>query len=124
MSKGLIALNDLRCMLSFSQDCNYNESNDLCDIVEKDLKEYEKLKEDIKKCSCWNEHKALDIIKVLFQDRCKLYERTENIETCNEQGCHAEKIATTSYILEFNNYDLHYEFRLHKGEYDLLKEVL
>ncbi len=70
------------------------------------------------------ELKALEIIKVLFQGRCKLYERTEYIETCNEEGCHAKKIATTSYILEFYNYDLHYEFRLHKEEYNLLKEVL
>ena len=82
------------------------------DIIEKELKEGEKNK------------KALEIVKVLFQGRCKLYERTEYIETCNEEGCHAEKIATTSYILEFHNYDLHYEFHLHKDEFNLLKEVL
>lgn len=68
--------------------------------------------------------KALEIIKVLFQGRYKLYEQTEYTETCNEEGCHAEKIATTAYILEFHNYDLHYEFHLHKEEYDLLKEEL
>ena len=67
--------------------------------------------------------KAFKAIKTLFQGRCKLFERTENVETCNEAGCHAEKVATTSYILKFNNYDLHYEFYLHKEEYELLKEV-
>lgn len=71
------------------------------------------------------EYKALiDIIRTLFKDRCKLYERTAYIETCNKEGCHAKKVATTSYILEFHNNDLHYEFHLHKDEFDRLKEVL
>lgn len=77
---------------------------------------------------CLNEikkkEKALEIVKVLFQGRCKLYERTGYIETCNEEGCHTNKIAITAYILEFHNYDLHYEFHLLKDEYDLIKEVL
>ena len=70
------------------------------------------------------EIKALEVIKVLFQGRCKLYEETVYIETCNEEGCHADKIVTTKYVLEFVNYDLHYKFYLHKEEYDLLKEAL
>ena len=41
MSKGLEALQDLRCMTSLSQDCPYKESNDLCDIIEKELKALE-----------------------------------------------------------------------------------
>lgn len=72
-----------------------------------------------------DEYKALiDIIRALFKGRCKLYERTEYTETCNDEGYHAEKVATTSYILEFYNNDLHYEFHLQKDEFDKLKEVL
>lgn len=72
-----------------------------------------------------DKYKSLkDIIRTLFKGRCKLYERTEYTETCNDKGCHAEKVATASYILEFRNYDLHYEFHLQKDEFDKLKEVL
>lgn len=72
-----------------------------------------------------DEYKALkDIVRTLFKGRCKLYERTEYIETCDEEGCHNEKVATTSYILEFYNNNLHYEFHLQKDEFDKLKEVL
>ena len=37
-------LQDLRCMTSLSQDCPYKESNDLCDIIEKDLEVLEIIK--------------------------------------------------------------------------------
>ena len=40
-SKGLEALDNLRCMTSLSQDCPYKESNDLCDIIEKELRALE-----------------------------------------------------------------------------------
>ena len=38
------------------------------DIIEKDLKDYYSLREDIKKCSCWKEHKALEIIKEMLDN--------------------------------------------------------
>lgn len=83
---------------------------------EKEIKRLEKVEDEYKS--------LIEIIKTLFQGRCKLYERIEYSETCNEEGSHAKKIATTSYILEFHNNDLHYEFHLHKDEFDRLKEVL
>ena len=44
MSKGLETLDNLRCMTSLSQDCPYKESNDLCNIIEKELKALEIIK--------------------------------------------------------------------------------
>ena len=44
MSKGLEALDDLRCMTSLSRDCPYKESNDLCDTIEKELEALEIIK--------------------------------------------------------------------------------
>lgn len=86
-------------------------------------KENEKLVNDILKSN--DEYRVLkNIIRTLFKGRCKLYERTEYIETADREGSHSNKIATTSYILEFRNYDLHYEFHLQKDEFDKLKEVL
>lgn len=44
MTKGLEALDNLRSMVSLSQDCHYKESNKLCDTIEKELKALEILK--------------------------------------------------------------------------------
>ena len=111
MSKGLEALKDLKN--AFTGHCRQLKCEEnYIKVCENKFSKIEK------------ELNALEIIKVLFQGRCKLYERTTYIETCNEQGCHTKRIATTLYVLEFHNYDLHYEFHLHKEEYDLLKEVL
>jgi hypothetical protein len=41
MSKGLEAISDLRFNISYSQDMDYKENNDLCDVVEKELKALE-----------------------------------------------------------------------------------
>ena len=38
MSKGLEAISDLRFNISYSQDMKYKENNDLCDVIEKELK--------------------------------------------------------------------------------------
>ena len=96
MSKGLKALDKIKNALF-----NRNEETQIIKdidfvIIEKELKEYERLKEDIKKCSCWKEHKALEIIKKLFDKPLLPYE------------------------------DLHIsdQEKITKEEYDLLKEVL
>ena len=120
MSKGLEALEELKFQVGnityHTRDLQITtfkvRDSGLFEVIEKELKSKEKT------------DKVLEIVKTLFHSRCKLYERTENIETCNEAGCHAEKVATTSYILEFRNYDLHYEFHLDREEYDLLWEIL
>lgn len=68
--------------------------------------------------------KALDIIKVLFNGRAKLYERNDGIEQVVDKNGNYNKAGISVHILEFWVGDLHYEFHLHKEEYDLLKEVL
>jgi hypothetical protein len=39
--KGLEAISDLRFNISYSQDMKYKENNDLCDIIEKEIKAFE-----------------------------------------------------------------------------------
>ena len=98
-----------------------NDRSDEClTIIENALKENKTLKERIilnkasfnmAKQQYEKQLKALEFIKCLFQGRCKLYEQTDGMPIAQ-------------YVLEFNVNDLHYVFRLHKEEFDLLKEVL
>lgn len=77
MNNGLQALKKIKGILG--------EEYELCDVIEKEFKEYEKLKKDIKKCSCWNEHKALEIIKKKKVDVKYLCYRAEfNVEKYND----------------------------------------
>lgn len=100
MSKGLDALEKIKqaeYFVDFELDVKIKDDykTELA-IIEQELKEYERLKEDIKKCSCWKEHKALEIIKKLFDKPLLPYE------------------------------DLHIsdQEKITQEEYDLLKEVL
>lgn len=71
-----------------------------------------------------NKVKALEIIKVLFKGRAKLYTRDDGIEKTIDKNGNYKKAPIGLYILEFWVGDNHYEFHLHREEYDLLKEVL
>lgn len=70
------------------------------------------------------ELKALEIVKVLFQGRARLYERNDGIEQTIDKNGNYHKCNCVIYILDFHSGMIHYEFHLHKDEYDLLKEVL
>lgn len=96
----------------YCNGCLYCSGNENYKIIEKALKEYERLKEDIKKCSCWKEHKALEIIKEKRVDVSYLLCVFENDSKCkNYEGLHA-----------YNSFAYHID--LTEQEYDLLKEVL
>ena len=45
MGKGLQALDSLRCAVSLCPNHDYKKENDLCDIIEKELKALEIIKE-------------------------------------------------------------------------------
>lgn len=72
MSKGLEALHHPRIELA-QIDISAEGKHDIAYMpfyktkqyadIENELKEYERLKEDIKKCDCWKEHKALEIVR-------------------------------------------------------------
>ena len=68
-------------------------------------------------------NRALEIIKVLFQGRARLYERNDGIEQTIDKNGNYHKCNCVVYILEFYSGRIHYEFHLHKDEFDLLKEV-
>lgn len=94
--------------------------------IEDALKDYETLQDDFNKLyeRTYKEHKALEIIKVLFKGRAKLYTRDDGIEKTIDKNGNYKKAPIGLYILEFWVGDNHYEFHLHREEYDLLKEVL
>ena len=79
------------------------------------LKEYAKNQKKLK---------ALEIIKVLFKDRARLYTRNDGIEQTIDKNGNYHKTNCVVYILDFYVGSVHYEFHLDKEEYDLLKEVL
>lgn len=56
---GLEALSDLRFNISYSQDMDYKENNDLCDIIKKELKALEiikRVKDDLNFILCWDNY--------------------------------------------------------------------
>lgn len=101
MSKGLEALKEIK-----SEPFSWEKLKDSLDTIENELKEYERLKEDIKKCDCWKEHKALEIIK--------------------KKDIHKTMLSLTQSADEYNHFidDVSEELQLTQEEYDLLKEVL
>ena len=99
MSKGLKALRKLQR----GQYGTREQFNEQLSIIEKELKMYERLKEDIIKCSCWKEHKVLEIIKEKRVDIGWLI-RSKNCSKYNLGVGESQA--------------------LKKEEYDLLKEVL
>ena len=116
MSKGLDALNNLRCMLSLSQDCNYNEGNDLCNIIEQELKELEERREMMKR----------------FNDACvptilddETGKKLKVLEIIKEKRVNVWAIDMSENATEYN-FSLVNDIPkpISQEEYDLLKEVL
>ena len=106
--KGLEALETIKNAPTIYVGCAsdiYTRYSFECKIIEKELK-------------------ALEIIKVLFNGRAKLYERNGGIQQVIDGNGNYNKATISVYILEFYVGNLHYKFHLHKDEYDLLKEVL
>ena len=65
-NKGLEAFNDVKQLVAtieFAGKKDKAVANEELNIIEQELKDYYSLREDIKKCSCWKEHKALDVMK-------------------------------------------------------------
>lgn len=93
------------------------KQNDLDEKLRKSLREW------VLKNAFPKELKALEIIKVLFNGRAKLYERNDAVQQIVDENGNYNKAITSVYILEFYIDDLHYEFHLHKDEYDALRKV-
>jgi len=133
MSEELEALNNLTQLAFYYAEDNgcLENAKKYKDIIGKELKRKQDLEQMLHKMNVkhgYEEYlkisKALEIIKVLFNGRTKLYERNDGIEITIDKNGKYKKVPISLHILEFYVGDLHYEFHLHKEEFDLLKEVL
>lgn len=144
MSKGLEELKEIRLTINILirvledifaandvpiKDTVKNAKHALKQIpkIEEELKGYERMLKVFGMKELANTErklKALEIIKVLFKGRARLYERNDGVEQIIDKNGNYHKANCVVYILGFHVEGQHCEFHLHREEYDLLKEVL
>ena len=123
MSKeGLEALDSLRCAVSLCPNHDYKKENELCDIIEKELKEGQNFKDEY--------YKLVDTytndINAQNEEIISLRKKEKALEIIINKGINVSELKSAFEIFDtYKKYIEYYNtYCLTQEEYDLLKEEL